>query len=176
MRPPTKIPIESAYRLINRNDFRNGNARMDTIENLVDDTGLVPVTSLSMYFNTRSDFYEFKKDIDVTNREWQISKNEINRRYVNKYLKTKRRKRKLKMKAKLGKFRHRELNDLSSDESYLSISPSNDECDDEDVNLPRPICRGIRRICHNYSSNKRYKKMKPDHSENKTYAFRVKYR
>lgn len=82
----------------------------------------------------------------------------------------------LKMKAKLGSMDSSDEDVVSDEESTLFINPSNDECDEEDVNLPMPVCRGIRRVCRNYGPDRKYKKFKNDKSEKERYAFRVKYR
>ncbi|GFR31248.1 uncharacterized protein TNCT_319311 [Trichonephila clavata] len=48
--------------------------------------------------------------------------------------------RRLKMKAFVGPAR---MSDVSDDESVISIDPLNDECDNTNVNLPKPLCQGI---------------------------------
>lgn len=77
-----------------------------------------------------------------------------------------------KMKVKLGRWS--ESDSAEEDESLLSIDPSHDECDETDVNLPIPVCKGIRRVCRHYDARRRYAKFPKDTSENNVYAFKVR--
>lgn len=80
-----------------------------------------------------------------------------------------------KIKSKLGRMSREERDSADDDESVLSIRSSNDECDDTDVNLPIPVCQGIRRVCRNYDRNRRYTDFPRDPSEDKNYIFEVGY-
>lgn len=57
----------------------------------------------------------------------------------------------------------------------MSIKSSGDECDEYDVNLPIPVCQGIRRVCRAYDSRRKYTKFPPDSSEDDQYIFDVNY-
>ncbi|GFR02532.1 uncharacterized protein TNCT_537761 [Trichonephila clavata] len=80
--------------------------------------------------------------------------------------------RRLKMKAFVGPAR---MSDVSDDESVISIDPLNDECDNTNVNLPKPLCQGIRRVCRYYDKDRRYRPYDRDSSENDQYAFNLSY-
>lgn len=64
---------------------------------------------------------------------------------------------------------------LDPDESYMTIKPANDECDDTDVNLPLPVCQGIRRVCRNYKANRQYGDYEDENDEDDRYLFHVQY-
>ncbi|GFR14083.1 uncharacterized protein TNCT_516421 [Trichonephila clavata] len=80
--------------------------------------------------------------------------------------------RRLKMKAFVGQAR---MSDVSDDESVISIDPINDECDNTNVNLPKPLCQGIRRVCRYYNKDRRYRPFDRDSSENDQYAFNLSF-
>lgn len=87
---------------------------------------------------------------------------------------------------KMPRYRKGELNmqthlrDLSDEDynatpfSTLSIVPSGDECDDTDVNLPLPACQAVNKVCRNYNRFRQYMPKRPDGSERKKYAIKVK--
>lgn len=72
------------------------------------------------------------------------------------------------------------LGDISEDEygdtplSVLAIRTAGDECDDTDVNLPLPACQAINKVCRNYNKFRQYMPKRPDGTESKKYAIKVK--
>lgn len=59
--------------------------------------------------------------------------------------------------------------------SVITIGPAGDECDDEDVNLPKPACQAINKVCKYYNAAKQYLPYRADGSEQKNYQIRVHY-
>lgn len=182
---PSKIPIVTAYRLSNRS--MRGFAKhpqdipMHEIEELTGDDGeLVPVTKLRKYFSNAKAFKEFKNTIAVPDIHWveAIEKNPDLKKYAKRFM-TKRNytpKSRIKVLSRLGSFSDSEVSDADSDVSLISINPSDDECDETDVNIPLPTCQAIRRVCRRYGPNRKYLPIPRDSSEDKKYHFRMSYR
>lgn len=77
------------------------------------------------------------------------------------------------MYSSLGPLLRREIR--AADKSTIQIIPSHDECDETDVNLPKPSCKAIRKVCRRYNSARRYMPYLADGSENKEYDIKVRY-
>ncbi|GFQ78276.1 uncharacterized protein TNCT_250221 [Trichonephila clavata] len=149
----------------------------------VDHQSLVPVTKLKSFFRHAKTFTEFKANyLQTIPDEYWINTLHENPRvmpYIRRYLSTSppssrspSPRRRLKMKAFVGPAR---MSDVSDDESVISIDPLNDECDNTNVNLPKPLCQGIRRVCRYYDKDRRYRPYDRDSSENDQYAFNLSY-
>lgn len=63
-----------------------------------------------------------------------------------------------------------------AERSLMSIDPAQDECDPTDVNLPKPACRAINKVCKGYNRARQYVPFAPDGSEHRDYQVRVRYR
>lgn len=188
-----RIPVVTAYRYL-----KTFGITMGDLEVISKDGPLVLKSSLRRFFDSTKSFKSFTDDMTVLDEEWAKALGENPRlaRYIRKFYagdpiypprsirirsrspsprgRLKRGRKKLALKAKLGRFTSGFMeNEVPDDESYMVIHPSGDECDRYDVNLPKPVCASIRRVCRNYGPNKRYTKFKPDKSENNTYGFRV---
>lgn len=59
--------------------------------------------------------------------------------------------------------------------SLMSIENSGDECDDTDVNLPKPACKAINKACRNYNKYMEYLPFTTDGTEQRNYHVRVRY-
>lgn len=79
----------------------------------------------------------------------------------------------LHMESKLGEFTT--LQRRNAPRSTLSIRRMGDECDDNDVNLPKPVCKAIRKACRRYNINHQYLPLQTDGSETNDYDIRVSY-
>ena len=187
MTKPTKIPVSYAVSALNSSN-RGYEHRPDDVsyqelvEIAVNDGLLVPVSKLLKYFAHYRAFEEFKNNLWVPEKFWNsaIRISPAIKKYARRFMPAKqkgrpRTRRRSKLVSKLGSFSDSELSDVDSDTSILSITPSNDELDDTDVNLPLPVCKGIRRICREYDSRRRYLPYKKDSSENKQYHFKISY-
>lgn len=186
---PTKVPIiYAAYVLNDLNRGYENPAKIDADELnalAVNDGFLVPVAKLRRFFAKPIFFKQFKELMSVSDDFWVRtielcpSIEKYARRFMKKVPKKKGRPRTKgpakKYDSRLGSFSEREISDLDSDASAVSIAPSNDECDATDVNLPLPSCAGVRRVCRKYDRNRRYMSYSPDSSENKQYLFQISY-
>jgi hypothetical protein len=182
----TKIPVTSAYESVNNVDSgASRQIRYEELEELAVDGGfLIPLSRLRPWFPNARAFRAFKQNLQIPEAHWIDAARRAPhaRRYINRFITTvslpvvRRGNKKLRMKARLQRSESDEqLDNLDDDESLLSIAPSSDECDDEDVNLPLPVCQGLRRVCRKYGTNRQYKDFGEDSSENRHYIFRVKY-
>lgn len=187
---PTKIPIQYAAYILNdsKRGFENNPERVeaDELEQIaVNDGDLVPVSKMRKFFNNTQAFKEFKENISVPEKIWKMAvRNSPGiRKYAKRFMTnvpkprgrppTKRQKK--KYRSRLGSFSEEEISSIDSDSSIISITPSNDECDSTDVNMPLPACAGLRRVCKDYGSNRRYLPLKPDSSEDKQYMVEISY-
>ena len=59
--------------------------------------------------------------------------------------------------------------------SILSVQRKNDECDDQDVNLPKPICKAVRKACRTYGANHQYIRNPTDGTEMRDYELEINY-
>lgn len=190
MAKPTKIPIVFALTRLNSSnrgyEHRPDNVEYGEVESFAVNEGqLVPVAKLKSFFKHDRAFKEFKENLSVPDRFWNevIKANPSLRKYAARFMESKPKakgrprvkKHSKKYRSKLGRFSDDEISDVDSDTSVLSIIPSNDECDDMDVNIPLPSCAGIRRVCRNYDESRRYLPYKRDGSENKQYHFTISY-
>lgn len=188
----------------NRGFERPARVTMNAVEEVAGpDDALVKVSALKSFFAANRHFVAFKNKLSVPNAAWEhvlSCSNPSVRNYARRHMTGRgsspvragspprarspaasprrrgrpRGKPSLKMKSKLGRFEPGEMDE--DDRSYLSIHPSDDECDDTDVNLPMPTCEAIRRVCRYYDPvTKRYVAYPPDNSENRRYRFRVSY-
>lgn len=64
---------------------------------------------------------------------------------------------------------------MEAENSLISIDPSGDECDNQDVNLPLPACQAINKVCRNYNKYRQYIPYDTDNTEQSDYQVRVKY-
>ncbi|GIY03999.1 hypothetical protein CDAR_304891 [Caerostris darwini] len=198
---PRKIPIEFALEQLNlslRGYQHTASLSLQDLMDLSSDDGaLIPVSNLKGFFNKPRHFTTFKRErlSNIPEEAWEraLSNNPRLSRYIKKFAPqivasgssssdssrasspVGNRRNRYKMMSHLGKMTQRHLNRLSKTDSALFIEPANDESDEEDVNLPQPICKGIRRVCRYYDSNRRYKPFSKDDSENKRYLFNVRY-
>lgn len=140
---------------------------------------LVPVSKLKSTFSNNRAFQDFKLSylMDIPDSEWMkvVRRNARLKTYVNRFLEDPIPTGRLKMRAYVGSSDESDDMDVSDDESIFSIDPSNDECDSTNVNLPKPICQGVRRVCRYYDKAKRYRKFDKDNSEKHRYKFNLKY-
>lgn len=203
MPKPIKIPIEYAYDTLN--DSQRGYddvypVDMHDLERIAINNGaLVEVKRLRNLFMNGRAFQEFKNALSVPDNYWQRatftdpSIRPYARRHMTRPLspvpgsprrspsparrgRPQSRRSPLKMHSKLGELSDDEIDRVDSDVSVMSIRPNQDECDDQDVNLPLPTCKAIRKICRYYDRDRRYMPYTPDNSENKRYRFNVSYR
>lgn len=195
---PTKIPVVYAFDTLNAN--RRGYDRIypvniQEIESVSMNNGaLVQVHRLRNLFANTGAFQEYKNGISVPDNYWQraIATDPTITPYARRFMSSSRsrspspappakrgrprsRRPSLKMLSKLGTLTDQEIAGAEEDQSVMSILPSNDECDDQDVNLPLPTCQAIRRVCRYYNPMRQYIPYKPDHTENKRYKFQVSY-
>lgn len=190
MSKPSKVPIIYISSILNSSnrgyEYRPDNVEYDELRQLaVNDGELVPVSKVKKFFKNDRAFKEFKENISVPDKFWKevIKSSPVIRKYAKRFMskvpsvkgrpRVKRQSR--KYRSKLGTFSDEELSDIDSDTSVISIIPSNDECDETDVNVPLPSCSGIRRVCREYDSSRRYLPYKRDSSENKRYRFQISY-
>lgn len=136
---------------------------------------LIPVHKLKALFRSAGIFQTFRRDHLTEIPAWAwvhvVQQNARLGRYVNRYVGAYANRRTLKMKSALGG----SPSDVSSDESVLSIDSSNDTCDRTNVNLPKPVCLGIRRVCRYYDDARRYREFDDDDSEGSRYRLDLKY-
>ncbi|GFS61831.1 uncharacterized protein TNCV_4345401 [Trichonephila clavipes] len=186
---PSKVPVLYAYEMLT--DYTSQNPKdmkklvsMDYLESIaVDNHSLVPVTKLKTFFRHAKIFTDFKTNYmgTIPDEYWMntLLENPRVMPYIRRYLsnsppssRSPSPRRRLRMKAFVGQAR---MSDVSDDESVISIDPSNDECDNTNVNLPKPLCQGIRRVCRYYDKDRRYRPYDRDNSENSQYAFNLSY-
>lgn len=187
-RNPQKIPLPYVIRIFNDGSVRRGysaKVEYEMLEHLsTHGSALINVNALRTLFSTTALFKAFKSTLKVPEAAWHevFSNFPECRSYVRRWFKrsgpTSRRRSKFAIRSKLGdRWSDEEVSSADDDDaSYLSIEPSGDECDETDVNLPVPVCQGIRRVCRNYDPvTRRYARFAPDKSENKKYKFHVRY-
>lgn len=181
---PTKIPTQFAFIVLNETNrgYRNPEAvDMHDVQALCDgENSLVRVAKLRRFFANAVTYKMFKEGLLVDDNAWnavvQSTENDAVRKYAKRFMTRRPRKRKNRHVSRLGTYSNAELSDDElSDASAISITPSNDECDDTDVNLPLPVCAGIRRVCRNYDAQRRYIPYVRDASDNKRYHLKVAY-
>lgn len=181
---PRKVPLWYAYEKLqeyganHRNDMSQI-VGVDHLKQIADDPKhtLVPLEKLKKFFRKWEDFKTFKTSHfrNIPREFWEdvIKDNPKKRPYVRKYVPTTRKRhQKYKMKAFIGE---PVMSDVSDDDSVISIDPQNDECDETNVNLPKPICQAFRRVCRYYKPNRQYKDYQKDGTENRRYMFRLNY-
>lgn len=81
-----------------------------------------------------------------------------------------------RLKMKAWRRGYEQSSDEDDDISILRISKSARGCDAKDVNLPAPICKGIRKVCRYYGPDRRYRAFGPDNSEKHVYDFGLSYK
>lgn len=206
---PIKIPLTTAYRLLNRGGRRVEMHRLEALE----ENGLIRLARIrETFMRGRREYADFRNTIDVTRAEWHGVLPIVtagNRTYVMRKMRegggaaaaaasppgsppgsparsrstsplpaARRRGRKykpgeLRMLARLGVMPEQERR--GADRSTLSITPKGDECDDQDVNLPKPSCRLVRKVCKRYNAARQYMPYLPDGSEDKDYDISITY-
>ena len=184
---PSKIPITFAYYVLNSSnrgyEHRPENVKEGELEEIaVNNELLVPVSKLRKYFASKRFFDEFKNSLSVPDNFWnQVTRlNSGVKKYAKRFMNSNKRGRPRtrkgshKIVAKIGNFSEDEISNADSETSLISIAPS-DEADDTDVRFPRPTCKGIRKVCREYSSSHRYLPYPKDSSENKRYHINVNY-
>lgn len=181
---PQKVPLMYAYEKIqewgaNYPDDITKIVNLADLEKIADDDHLtlVPLAKLKPVFQTFSIFQKFKaaffQNIPLEYWEDVIKENPKKRPYVRKYSpSTRQRRKKLSLKAFVGE---PVMSDVSDEDSVLSIDPRNDECDNTNVNFPKPLCQGIRKVCRYYDDKRRYKSYQDDHTQNRRYRFKLDY-
>lgn len=191
MSKPTKIPVSYAYSYIRTNKRGFPYVIDDIGETQFDeykDTGLIPITRLKQFFKHPDDYKQFKANLNIPDAYWNVTikNNPEHANYVKRFMKNKPKsattnkrgrpttKKRNKVNFKLGQYSDSEMSD--SDASYVSIIPSGDECDDQDVNFPRESCKGIRRMCHKYDKQRRYLPYDKNETTNNPYHFAVSYK
>lgn len=178
---PRYIPVMHAYERIlqyadeyGANDIQNFSS-LRKFERMLGDE-VVKVKNLKQFFKTDEAFKTFKSIYiyPVTPENWVhvIDKYRDARRKSRSVSPKPNNRKRLKLKTFVGSPR---MSEVSSDESVLSIDPSNDECDDTNVNFPKPVCQGIRRVCRYYDRARRYKPYQKDDSEKHRYKMKLLY-
>lgn len=180
---PAKVPVLYAFQTLNRIN-RGYEYQPDEITHAeitrlaIGDNFLVPVKNLRRYFANNNAFQEYKENIQVDEGYWnnilrmsEFQGKVADAKYARRFLPRERNRSRYKHVSKLGDY----SDSSDSNASIISITPSNDECDETDVNLPLPVCAGIRRVCRNYDSRRRYIPYERDASENKRYRFDISY-
>jgi len=149
----------------------------------VDHRTMIPLNKLRPQFANTQEFQDFKSRymIYIPDEHWEmaVNNNDRLRSYANRFMQNPFKRRPLKMKSyvrsRAGLARYRK-NPASDDESLLSVDPTNDDCDDTNVNLPKSVCRGVRSVCRYYDDRKRYTNWeRDDGSEHHLYAIDVDY-
>lgn len=181
---PRKVPLWYAYEKLQEHaaNFPNDMSRivgMEEMERIADDKKhtLVSLTKLKQFFRKWSVFRAFKmthfQNIPQSFWEDVIKENPQKRPYVRKYARSSRKRRpQLKMKSFIGE---PDMSVVSDDDSVLSIDPRNDECDDTNVNLPKPMCRAFRKVCRYYNAQRQYSDYPDDRTQNRRYSFNLNY-
>lgn len=135
---------------------------------------LVPIGKLKIFFRSHGAFRNFKTDLmscDIDQSYWKAIYDYYPpaRKYVRKFYKPARpnRRKPLKMKAYVGS---PNMSEVSDEDSVLSVSSN-----DDNVNFPKPVCQGIRRVCRYYDDARRYRPYENDESEDDRYVFGLRY-
>lgn len=175
---PRKVPALFAYeKLVDfsaRNPEDMKTFSLQRVRNL-GPNDLTPVGKLKIYFRSAGAFREFKADLlsgEIDQSYWQSVYEEHPgaRKYVRKFYRpesSSNKRSRLKMKTFIGS---PDMSDVSDDDSVLSV-----QSDDENINFPKPVCQGIRRVCRYYDAARRYRPYEVDNSENDRYVFRLRY-
>lgn len=194
-----KIHITRAQQLL-QNDNRGYDQppaiNLQELKALSNNACLIPISQLRPFFNKPKDFKQFKTLISDNDwlplsirpsrsrsRSRSKSPSRSRSRSRSRSLSPPRRSRhgrgrgrdRLKMISALGRLRPKEHSVRGNPSSLLSITPAGDECDSTDVNLPLPVCKGIRHVCRNYGKNRQYQTFEPDSSENHQYEYTIHY-
>lgn len=146
----------------------------------VNDGVLFPVGKLKHLFRHARTFQEFKRTYlhDIPNEEWLriVDGNPRLQTYARRFMSGAASNRRfLRLKAYVDHPDSYLPDDPSSEDSVMSIDQKNDECDNTNVNLPKSVCQGIRRVCRYHDENRRYRPFDKDDSERHRYNFNVSY-
>lgn len=175
---PRKVPVLFAYEKLVDYSARNPDDlksfSLNRVQNL-GSIGLTPVGKLKIFFRSVGAFREFKTDLlagEIDQSYWQTVYDEYPaaRKYVRKFYRppsNSNRRQRLKMKTFIGS---PDMSEVSDEDSILSI-----QSDDENINFPKPVCQGIRRVCRYYDASRRYRPYEADSSENDRYTFKLRY-
>lgn len=181
--PIQNIQISPAYRLLQSAKGLIEAVPIERLEQLAKKNGNITVSNLRRFFTHAKFFKEFKERLAMGGRRSRSpspgrsrspsrSPSRSRSRSPSRRRPAPRRSR-LSMETKLGS---RDVYEYGpQDAPSLFIQPAGDECDPQDVNLPLPVCQGLRRVCRQYGKDKRYRKFQPDSSENKKYDYDIDY-
>lgn len=174
---PRKIPALFAYeKLVDYSARSPDDMKMFSLQRVknLGPNELTPIGKLKMFFRSVGAFRDFKADlmscaIDASYWESIYDEFPAARKYVRKFYKPARATRRspLKMKTFVGS---PVMSDVSDEDSVLSINST-----DDNINFPKPVCQGIRRVCRYYDDARRYKAFEDDQSERDRYRFDLNY-
>lgn len=175
---PRKIPALFAYEKLVEYAAKNvEDMKMVSIQRVkqLAPSDLAPIAKLKIFFRSMGAFREFKEELlssPIDPSYWEDVYNEFPeaRRYVRKFYKSPqapKRRTPLKLKTFMGS---PVMSDVSDDDSVLSINST-----DDNINFPKPVCQGIRRVCRYYDASRRYKPFEDDQSERDRYRFDLSY-
>lgn len=176
--PPKRIPTDYAYESLvdffghNEEDMKKPPS-LPEMQRL-SKQNLIHLTKLKTYFRGHDAYQLFVERFagSVPDSAWEDVYDDA-RTYVRQYYRPVESNRKfLRMKSFVGS---PNMSDVSDDESVLSIDPSNDESDDTNINFPKPVCAGIRRVCRYYDKGRRYRPYENDESERDYYTMNLRY-